>query len=194
MVEQTHELRLKIDATPAEAGAKKFTGAIASIRSALEGLEKDTTGAFSALKNLSPKVDVTPLTRATTEAQRLSTAVSGTTSASDRAAAAIRTLALQSANALRVSTDQASRLRDRLLSLDDSASLSRLDAGLAKLRSGLIAATSGIDVREARASYSDLASELNRTAREAERLRAIANAERRRNGGASGLSGNVRPR
>ncbi|MGK8234671.1 DUF6194 family protein [Roseovarius sp. MS2] len=50
-----------------------------------------------------------------------------------------------------------------------------------RLRTSLVNATSGLDVREARAGYADLASELNRTARESERLRAetiqVANAQ-----------------
>ncbi|MDP3196144.1 phage tail length tape measure family protein [Tabrizicola sp.] len=179
---ETHTLHLKIDPTQAESGAKRFTGAIAAVAKAVESLERDTTGAFSKLN----KVDVSRLTDAEAAIRRtgkaaggLSTALTGAGSASDRAAADIRRLALASTNALRVSTDQASRLRDRLLSVGDTAGLAKLESGLARLRSNLIAATSGLDVREARAGYADLASELNRTAREAERLNAIAIAEER---------------
>lgn len=173
---------MKIDPTQAESGAKRFTGAIAAVAKAVESLERDTTGAFSKLN----KVDVSRLTDAEAAIRRtgnaaggLSTALTGAGSASDRAAADIRRLALASTNALRISTDQASRLRDRLLSVGDTAGLDRLEAGLSRLRSNLIAATSGLDVREARAGYANLASELNRTAREAERLNAIAIAEER---------------
>lgn len=178
----THTLHLKIDPTQAESGAKRFTGAIAAVAKAVESLERDTTGAFAKLN----KVDVSRLTDAEAAIRRtghaaggLSTALTGAGSASDRAAADIRRLALASTNALRVSTDQASRLRDRLLSVEDTAGLAKLESGLARLRSNLIAATSGLDVREARAGYANLASELNRTAREAERLNAIAIAEER---------------
>jgi hypothetical protein len=176
---QTHELRLKIDAASAESGAKRFTAAIAAVKKAVSELDRQADGTFAKLANHKPQFDVSSLTRATTEANRLATAIQGTASASDRAAADIRKLALQSAYALRVSTDQASRLRDRLLSVGDTAGLDRLEAGLSRLRSNLIAATSGLDVREARAGYADLASELNRTAREAERLRATAISEER---------------
>ncbi|WP_288940980.1 phage tail length tape measure family protein [uncultured Roseovarius sp.] len=169
---ETHELRLKIDAAGAESGAKRFKGAIASVRKAVNDLDRDTTGAFTSLKSISPKVDVAGLKAATAEANRLSKATAATGNASDRAAERIRKLALQSANALRVSTDQASRLRDRLLSVGDTAGLAKLEAGLNRLRTSLTNATSGLDVREARAGYADLASELNRTARESERLRA----------------------
>jgi hypothetical protein len=70
--------------------------------------------------------------------------------------------------------DQASRLRDRLLSVGDTSGLAQLEAGLARLKAGLTNAASGLDIREARAGYADLASQLNRTAREAERLRAVS--------------------
>ncbi|GGO50297.1 Lambda phage tail tape-measure protein (Tape_meas_lam_C) [Roseovarius pacificus] len=168
---ETHELRLKIDAGAAESGAKKFRGAIASVRKAVNDLERDTSGAFTSLKSL-PKVDVSGLKAATAEANRLSKATAASGNASDRAAENIRKLALQSANALRVSSDQASRLRDRLLSVGDTAGLAKLEAGLARLRTSLTNATSGLDVQESRSQYSTLASELNRTARESERLRA----------------------
>lgn len=169
-----HELRLKIDARPSRQGARQFTAAIEAVRKAVKDLDRDTTGAFTQLKSISSKVDVTPLTRARAEATALATATDRVTSSTDRAADNIRKMAIQSANALRVSTDQASRLRDRLLSVGDTAGLARLEAGLGNLRSSLISATSGLDIREARAGYADLASELNRTAREAERLNAIS--------------------
>lgn len=169
---ETHELRLKIDAAGAESGAKRFKGAIASVRKAVSDLERDSAGAFTSLKNISPKVDVSGLKAAAAEANRLSKATAASGNASDRAAERIRRTALASANALRVSTDQASRLRDRLLSVGDTAGLAKLEAAFSRLRSSLTNATSGLDVREARAGYADLASELNRTARESERLRA----------------------
>jgi DNA repair exonuclease SbcCD ATPase subunit len=145
----------------------------------VKDLERDTAGAFTQLKNISPKVDVTGLRAATAEANALTRATTGTATASDRAAERIRTLAIQSANALRVSTDQASRLRERLLSVGDTTGLAQLESGLNRLRNSLTNATSGLDVRAARAGYADLASELNRTARESERVRATANAATR---------------
>jgi len=176
---ETHELRLKIDAGAAQSGARQFTSAINAVKKAVRDLDKDATGAFTKLRSIKPQVDVTPLRAARTEAAALATATTAAGTASDRAAERIRTLAVQSATALRVSTDQASRLRDRLLSVGDTAGLAKLESGLDRLRMSLINATSNLDVREARAGYADLASELNRTAREAERLNAIAIAEAR---------------
>lgn len=158
---ETHELRLKIDAAAAKRGASEFKGAMDSVRRAVRNLEKDTTGAFTTLR----RVDTSGLREFTREAQNTAKSVDVTARASDRAAENIRKLAIQSANSLRVSTDQASRLRDRLLSVGDTQGLAKLEAGLAHLRTSLTNATSGLDVREARAAYADLASELNRTSR-----------------------------
>jgi len=163
---KTHTLRLRIDAGAARKGGRQFTAAVESMKRAILDLDRASDGTFTELrKGARPQFDEKPLTRARTETEKLG-------NASDRAAERIRTLAVQSSNTLRVSTDQASRLRDRLLSIGDTAGLARLEDGLERLRAGLTNATSGLDVREARAGYSDLASELNRTAREAERLRA----------------------
>jgi len=165
---ETHELRLKIDAAAAKRGASEFRGAIESVRRAVRDPEEDSAGAFTSLR----RADNSGLREVTREAQNAAKGVDGTARASDRAAENIRKLAIQSANSLRVSTDQASRLRERLLSLGDTTGLARLEAGLDRLRTSLTNATSGLDVREARAAYADLASELNRTSRESERLRA----------------------
>jgi len=176
---ETHDLRLKIDAAAAESGARKFTAAINSVRKAVEGLDRDTAGAFTKLKSIKPEIDVTPITLARTETDKLTSAQTASERAATKMASQLRTVALSSANALRVSTDQASRLRDRLLSVGDTAGLERLNAGLAQLKTSLTNATTGLGVREARAAYADLASELNRTAREAERLNATALASAR---------------
>ena len=182
MTAKEHELRLKIDATPAKKGAAEFTAAIEAVKAAVKDLERDTSGAFSRLN----KVDVRRLTDAeaairqtSNAAGALNTSITGTATASDKAAARIRALAVQSANALRVSTDQAARLSERLNSVGDTAGIDRVNAQLASLRTNLSRASAGIDIREARAGYSDLASELNRSARSAEILRAAANAETR---------------
>ncbi|KJS40312.1 MAG: hypothetical protein VR71_23690 [Roseovarius sp. BRH_c41] len=174
---ETHELRLKIDASAARRGSTEFKAAIESVRKAVRDLERDSAGAFTNLR----RVDTSGMQAVTRETQNAARAQSTLTTAANQTAENIRKLALTSANALRVSTDQASRLRDRLLSVGDTAGLAQLEAGLNRLRTSLVNATSGLDVREARAGYADLASELNRTARESERLRAetiqVANAQ-----------------
>ncbi len=93
---ETHELRLKIDAGAAQSGARQFTSAISAVKQAVRDLDKDATGAFTKLKIIKPEIDVTPLTRARSETDKL-------TSASDKAAATIQRTALASASALRTS-------------------------------------------------------------------------------------------
>lgn len=158
---ETHELRLKVNASAARAGAAEFRGALKTIQKAVQELDRTSDGAFTSLRTGAK--DAATATASATDRVATSSKTAG-----DR----IKQIAIQSQNALRVSTDQASRLRDRLLSVGDTAGLDRLNAGLDQLKNSLTSATTGLDVRSARAGYADLASELNRTAREAERLRA----------------------
>lgn len=177
MTTETHTLNLAIDASTGQKASRDFTAALNAVKRAVSELDRDSTGLFTKLRSGRIELDVTPLTRATSESQKLATGLTATMGASDRAAENIRRLAITSANAMRISTDQASRLQERLISVGDSNGLARLEMGLSNLRSSLIAATSGLDIREARAGYADLASELNRSARSAEILRSAANAE-----------------
>ncbi|WNL50652.1 tape measure protein [Ruegeria phage RpAliso] len=47
---ETHELRLKIDATAAKRGSRDFTAAIEAVKRAVRELERDSSGAFTQLK------------------------------------------------------------------------------------------------------------------------------------------------
>jgi hypothetical protein len=160
----THELRLKIDAAPAQAGAKQFTSAIQAVKKAVSDLDRDTAGAFTKLKNISPKVDVSGLRKAASEANALAGATNKAESASTRAAANIQRTALSAAAALRTSEGEAQRLSARLGSLGDTASIDRLNSDLAQLRANLMAAQTPLDVRGARSSFADTSAELRRNA------------------------------
>lgn len=160
----THELRLKIDAAPAQAGAKQFTAAISAVKKAVSDLDRDTAGAFTKLKNISPKVDVSGLKKAASEANALASASNKAESASTRAAANIQRTALSAAAALRTSEGEAQRLAARLGSLGDTASVDRLNADLARLKANLMAAQTPLDVRGARSSFADTSAELRRNA------------------------------
>jgi hypothetical protein len=160
----THELRLKIDAAPAQAGAKQFTSAIQAVKKAVSDLDRDTAGAFTKLKNISPKVDVSGLRKAASEANALTSATTKAESASTRAAANIQRTALSAAAALRTSEGEAQRLAARLGSLGDTASVDRLNADLARLKANLMAAQTPLDVRGARSSFADTSAELRRNA------------------------------
>ena len=46
---ETHELRVKIDAGAAERGSRQFVSAVAAIRAAVRGMERDSSGAFTRL-------------------------------------------------------------------------------------------------------------------------------------------------
>lgn len=161
---ETHELRLKIDASAAQSGARQFTAAIAAVRKAVEGLDRDTTGAFTKLRNVKPEIDVTPLTRATTATDKLS-------SSSDRAAANIKRTALASASAMRTSEQAAQRLALRMGDLGDTSGIARIENALTRLRSTLTSATSTLDVRSAKSQFDNLRSSLLQNTVAAEHLR-----------------------
>ncbi len=160
----THELRLKINAGAAKSGAREFTGAIAAVRKAVNDLDRDSSGAFTKLKNIKPEFDVAPLTRARTETEKLS-------KASDKAAATIQRTALASASALRTSEQAAQRLALRMGDLGDTAGITQLDAALTRLQANLVNATSTLDVRSTKSQFDDLRSSLLQNTVAAEHLR-----------------------
>lgn len=161
---ETHELRLKIDAGAAQSGARQFTSAIKAVKAAVRDLDKDATGAFTKLRSIKPEIDVTPLTRATTETDKLS-------SASDKAAATIQRTALASASALRTSEQAAQRLALRMGDLGNTAGIAQLEAALQRMRMSLTNATSTLDVRAAKSQFDDLRSSLLQTTVAAEYAR-----------------------
>lgn len=163
-----HELRVKIDASPAESGAKRFTAAISSIRRAVEGLEKDSEGAFLALKNFKPQFDVTPITKATTATRDLATALTGASTASTKVGTQTQQAALAASMALRQASTSAQKLAFRLGDLQQTASLDQLDAGLDRLHAQLRRAPDVAAVRVARSAYEDLRVELTQSATAAE--------------------------
>lgn len=161
---ETHELRLKIDAGAAQSGARQFTSAINAVKAAVRDLDKDATGAFTKLKSIKPEIDVTPLTRARSETDKL-------TSASDKAAATIQRTALASASALRTSEQAAQRLALRMGDLGDARGIVQLEAALQRMRHSLTNATSTLDVRAAKSQFDDLRSSLLQTTVAAEYAR-----------------------
>jgi hypothetical protein len=159
-LEQTHELRLKIDATAAQAGAKQFSAALSAVKKAVSDLDRAADGTFSKLANHRPEFDVTPLRAATTEANRLSTALTGAGSASDRAAATIQRTALASASAVRMAEQATQRLALRMGDLGDTQGVASLNSALAQMKASLVNATSTLDVRRAKSQFDDLRSGL----------------------------------
>lgn len=160
MTEQVHSLQLKIDAAAAEAGAKRFTAALSAVKKAVSDLDRAADGTFAKLANHRPEFDVTPLRAATTEANRLSTALTGAGSASDRAAATIQRTALASASAVRLAEQATQRLALRMGDLGDTQGVASLNAALAQMKTQLVGATSTLDVRRAKSQFDDLRSGL----------------------------------
>ncbi|GAB1477966.1 hypothetical protein MASR2M74_05090 [Paracoccaceae bacterium] len=117
-------------------------------------------GTFANLANHRPEFDVTPLRAATTEANRLSTALTGAGSASDRAAATIQRTALASASAVRMAELATQRLALRMGDLGDTQGVASLNAALAQMKTSLVNATSTLDVRRAKSQFDDLRSGL----------------------------------
>ena len=161
---ETHELRLKIDAGAAQSGARQFTSAIKAVKQAVRDLDKDATGAFTKLRSIKPEIDVTPITRATTETDKL-------TSSTDKAAATIQRTALASASALRTSEQAAQRLALRMGDLGNTSGIAQLEAALQRMRMSLTNATSTLDVRAAKSQFDDLRSSLLQTTVAAEYAR-----------------------
>ncbi|MEZ0465744.1 hypothetical protein [Phaeobacter sp. SYSU ZJ3003] len=149
---ETHELRLKIDAGAAHSGARQFKGAIEAVRAAVRGLEKDSAGAFTKLRSIKPEIDVTPLTRATTETNKL-------TSASDKA----------QQPSLRPPVPCARLNRRRSASLSAWGTLAILPVSLSlkppcsTCASSLTNATSTLGVVAAKSQFDDLRSSLLQT-------------------------------
>ncbi|WP_170428121.1 phage tail length tape measure family protein [Ruegeria arenilitoris] len=164
----THELRLKINAGAAKSGAREFTGAIASIKKAVRDLDRDASGAFTKLKNVSPKVDVSGLKAATREANNTAKATNTAERATERMAEQMKRTALSSASALRVSQNETQRLAERFAALGDTDAIDRLNRELMTLKTNLTAAQSGLDVRTARSGFADTSAELKRLANDLE--------------------------
>lgn len=160
MTEAVHSLQLKIDAAAAEAGSKRFTAALSAVKKAVSDLDRAADGTFAKLANHRPEFDVTPLRAATTEANRLSTALTGAGSASDRAAATIQRTALASASAVRMAEQATQRLALRMGDLGDTHGVASLNSALAQMKAQLVDATSTLDVRRAKSQFDDLRSGL----------------------------------
>ncbi|MGK7652398.1 phage tail tape measure C-terminal domain-containing protein [Roseovarius sp. B08] len=165
---ETHELRLKIDAAAAKRGSREFVGAINAVKAAVRDLERDSAGAFTKLKNISPKVDVSGLKAATREANNVTKAQGQAERASERVAAEMKRVALSSSAALRTSQNEVQRLTERFTALGNTDAIDRLNRDLVNMKRALTSAQSGLDVRTARSSFSDTSAELKRLANDLE--------------------------
>lgn len=161
MTAQVHSIQLQIDATPADAGSKRFIAAITAVKAAVAGLERDTTGAFTGLSKI--KIDTTGLTATKSASDRAASSLSKVDAAAVKSSDAMRRLALSSASAWRTSEAQAGRLTSRLSDIGHVDGIAQIEAQLATLKTALGSATTNLGVREARSEYADLANQLNLT-------------------------------
>lgn len=147
-----NELRLKINAAAAKAGAKEFVAAIGSIKKAVNDLDRVTAKSFDDFGPDTKKVSV-----AKDETERFS-------KSAKTAADAVRKMALASASAFRTSADQATTLTKRLNAIGDTAGIAKVNEELVKLQRNLVEAQSPLDVRSARSGFADITSEVRRNA------------------------------
>ena len=170
---ETHTLQLQIDAKAADAGARKFAAAIATVRAAVQELDRDTTGAFTALSKIkTPRLDMSGLRAAGSDAAK---AVSQVDAAAVRAATDIRRVMLAADAGLRQATTSAQKLSFRLDDLGDNAALSRLQDGLAVLKAKMETPADLMGVRTARNEYENLRIQITQAATAQENAIGIAN-------------------
>ncbi|PTX51232.1 tail tape-measure protein [Gemmobacter caeni] len=170
-MEQTHELRLKIDAAAAEAGSKRFTAALSAVKKAVSDLDRAADGTFAKLANHRPEFNVAPITKATTATRELSTAMDKAGTASTKVGTQSQRAALAASMAMRQATTSAQKLAFRLEDLGDTAGVDRLDAAIDRLHAQLARAPDVAAVRVARSAYEDLRVEMTQTATAAEYAR-----------------------
>lgn len=168
MVTETHTLHLKIDPTQAKAGSKEFTAAIESVKRAVRDLDRDSEGLFTKLKNLKPQFDVSPLTRATTETNTLSKALTSAGTASAKIGTTTQRASLAASLALRQATTSAQKLGWRLEDLGQTAALDKLDSAVDRLHAQLARAPDVTAIKAARSAYEDTRVELTQLASAAE--------------------------
>ena len=150
----THTLRLSIDAATAQAGSRQFTGALEMVRKAVTGLDRDTNGAFTTLSKTGASAGISAIAG---QAKTAAGAVSQIDAAAQRTSRQLIQTSLAAATAARTSVNEFARLESRLTALGDNTGVDRLTRDMARLQAGLATASTPLDVRVARSSWSDSA-------------------------------------
>lgn len=153
---QTHELRLKVDASAAQSGSRDFTNALAAVKKAVRDLDKDSSGLFTQLR----KVDTSGIAAATTATDKLGTGVSRVDSAAAKMAASITRTQLSAASSLRMSEQATQRLVMRMSDLGNDQGVAQLNAALATLKAQLATVSSTLDVRKLKSDFDGTRSSL----------------------------------
>ncbi|MGJ8686082.1 MAG: phage tail length tape measure family protein [Spongiibacteraceae bacterium] len=162
MTDKTHSLSLKIDASAANAGKTQFLAAIAAIKKAVAGLDRDTDGAFTKLnKGAVVNIDATAIKAVQSELDESSKELGQFTAAAKRTSVA-------SAAAFRTSANEAQRLNLRLSNIGDTDGITKLNREVDLLTANLAKASTPLDVRVARSNFADVQTSLRRNAIELE--------------------------
>lgn len=136
------DLKLGIDAKAGEAGARKFVGALNSIRAALNGLEKDAAGAYLALQK---GMKETP--------RGAEQALKGTAKAASATEAAMQRLATAAKNTLTTAGAQTAKLRADFEALGSTAGVDRAAQAYARLQAAASKASNSTQLGAAKADF-----------------------------------------
>lgn len=140
---QEHSIRLKIDAAAAETGAKRFKGAIESVKRAVQGLERATDGSF---KNLKRSLNIPA--GGTTER-----ALKGTATAAKTVETAAKRLATSAKNDVTSATSSIAKLVNQFAAVGDTSGIKRAEQALTRLTAKANAAGSVTDLGAVRADH-----------------------------------------
>jgi hypothetical protein len=150
-------LKLEIDASAGRRGSREYIAAINAVKKAVNGLERDTVGAFKALKS--------PV--------KVAVDTGGAKSSVSTLDDAAKKMALAVSSASRVAQSQLDRLTEKSLRLGDSSGLAKMTAEYERLQTRLSKAATPLDVRAAKSQFADAASStmsLNRSLEQQERI------------------------
>lgn len=156
MASETHDLKLKIDAAAAETGAKRFKGAVNSIKRAVSQLDRDTSGAFTQLKNAVKGIPSTAKT-----VNDLNKAAS----ASERLADRMGKMQSQVISAVSAAQGRTEALTASFARLGDVRGAQAATDALKRLEDAARSASSVGDLAIAKASFGADAAALERTAK-----------------------------
>lgn len=124
MTVQQQEMRLNIDASAAKKGAREAVGAIATIKAAMKGLERQADGTFNALRK---GLQVAP-------AKGAESALTGTTKAAKQTEAAAQRLATSVKNSMTTATLQISKVKDQFAAVGDQNGIRKAEQALARFQ------------------------------------------------------------
>lgn len=138
----THTITLKIDAQSAKAGAREFNGALASIKKAMQDLERSSNGAFKNV-GTAPQAATASLDAVARTA----------TSATVRIEQQSKRMAAAVSNSLTTAGSQAAKLSAAFSAIGDDAGLDHVTQALHRFKAAAANAGNGADLGLAKADF-----------------------------------------